>query len=768
LYRTLAERGVVLGAATTDPAAYAERITSAYPFHPALIDCLDKRIGPMPGFQRARGALKMLAEAIAALWSEEVDAPTINLGDLPLHHPQVRASITTSIDRDALDGPAVADFAAANSHAGGVDQERWPAQRTATRACTTVFCHSVAGEPLPGAAQPDIYAGTCWPDDDPDAIDEALGTTSQVAWHLVSDGATWRFQIAPNANRIIASEMANVSNADITEELDHRIRSLFPSDGPVKAIHFPTGPADVPDEQQLRLVVFSHVDETTTSRHAHTPPEKVANVASRFGVREQNRTYRNAVVSLVADDDAIGAMRERVGFELAAQRIANDTARMAQFDRDVAKTLKSLADKAVLETRIAICAAYRHLYWPARDPANQNLRHHDLPARDQGRVEQAQTAVIIEALRSNGKITDAVPATDRLATAVGFTPSHPEVTTAQLAEGPWRDHAQAMVLNPSLITEAIATGVRFGAWVYYDPEHNRAWGLGEPPPPARIDGNVWLYTKERAEELGLLRRPVDQATINTAVAASGGNIDGAALRRELHRALGGEPAKSEVLETLNRGARSGSCVVVLTDPQTANDKDTPLAADEILEAELDSLIVLTPEKAAETGVDSPPADRGGPVIVRGAGDTVGVAFRQIDDNLVDLGGGPVAGLKVTATAEVGEGARDLRALGYCVSQLPRFDCRVAAHIEVEYDGLDGSVSADLTGSVTGWRQLEDALLGLADQGSDVDGMLALEFIPAAPIPYGGSDWEQFRSVVINNDPGAVEIIVTLADGGSSQ
>ena len=279
---------------------------------------------------------------------------------------------------------------------------------------------------------------------------------------------------------------------------------------------------------------------------------------------------------------------------------------------------------------------------------------------------------------------------------------------------------------------------------------------------------MWLYTEERAQELGLLRRPVDQATVNTALAANGGSIDGAALRRELHKALGGEPAKSEVLEALIRGARSGSCVVVLTDPGADKNDSKPLAADEILEAELDSLQILTPEKAAETGVSSPPADSEGPVTVRGEGDTVGVAFRQIDDAFSDRGGGPVAGLTVTATAEVGEGARDLRALGYCVSQLPRFDCRVAAHIEVEYDGLDGSVSADLTGSVTGWRQVEDALMGLADRGSDVGGMLALEFTPAAPIPYGGTDWDRFRSVVTNNDPGAVEIIVTLADDGGNR
>jgi len=150
--------------------------------------------------------------------------------------------------------------------------------------------------------------------------------------------------------------------------------------------------------------------------------------------------------------------------------------------------------------------------------------------------------------------------------------------------------------------------------------------------------------------------------------------------------------------------------------------------------------------------------------VRGEVDTVGKVFRKIEDALGDRGGGQVARLTVIATANAGEGPRDLRALGYCVSQLPRFDCQVTAAIEVEYEGLDGSLSAELAGTATGWRQVEDALLGLADRGSAVGGTLTLEFTPVAPIPYGGPDWDQFRSVVTNNDPGTIEITVTLADG----
>jgi predicted AAA+ superfamily ATPase len=40
---------------------YGEAVAAAYPFHPELIRVLDKRIGSIALFQRARGALKLLA-----------------------------------------------------------------------------------------------------------------------------------------------------------------------------------------------------------------------------------------------------------------------------------------------------------------------------------------------------------------------------------------------------------------------------------------------------------------------------------------------------------------------------------------------------------------------------------------------------------------------------------------------------------------------------------------------------------------------------------
>ena len=758
LYAALADQDIQVAQATADPAAYCDRIRSTYPFHPALIECLDKRIGPLPGFQRARGALKLLAETVARLWADKTDIPIINLGDIPLEADQVRASVTSSIGRQELNGPAEADFAAEGSHSWIVDDSRWKTKRVATRACRTVFLHSIAGEPAPGAASPDIYAGTLRPGEDPDLIDQALNDTSQVAWHLVYDGATWRFQVAPNANRIIATETENITSAQVTEELDRRIRLIFPTDGMVTAVHGATSPADVADATKLQLVVFAYTDLTTVAREASTAPDRVADIAGHAGVAEQNRTYRNGVVFLVPDADAVQAMKDRIRFELAAARVTGNQDRISQFGASVAAGLRELADKAKLETRVAICSTYRHLYWPTKDPANHHLRHHTLPPRNQGEIRNSQTKVIVEALTTNDKLSTSPPPTDRLATASGFQRSG-EVTTAAVAEVPWKDHSAKLLLAPNLITDAITAGVRNGTWVYYDAVAERAYTDATPPPSVRIAGDAWLYSRERAEELGLLRSAVTLTLVTEQLEATGadGTIDGAALRAALEEGLGGEPTKKEILGVLATGAQTGDRIVVVKAPATKD--STPLTPAAVNKSKLDDVQVLTRAAADALGIGGgkPSQD----LVAKGEG-SVGTAFQGLADQVADLGVATVSRVTITAAADPGEGPRDLRLLGFCIPQLPRFGCTVKARITIDAKGLTGGLKAELTGDAADYQRIEDALLKLADLGSKVSGALTLDLTPAAPINHGGSDWQHLQEVVTRNNPGTVTITATLA------
>ena len=80
-------------------------------FHPELIRVLDKRIGTIPDFQRARGALKLLAEVIAAIWNEQRDAEVINVADLDFSRADVLGSLTTGLGRPDFAQVARVDFA---------------------------------------------------------------------------------------------------------------------------------------------------------------------------------------------------------------------------------------------------------------------------------------------------------------------------------------------------------------------------------------------------------------------------------------------------------------------------------------------------------------------------------------------------------------------------------------------------------------------------------------------------------------------------------
>ena len=444
-YSKLAERDPQsLGAADADPASYCERIRSSYPFHPALIDCLDKGIGPLPGFQRARGALKMLAESLAVFWNqspaERTPLPVINLGDLPLHAPPVRSCITGGINRAEMDQPAEADFTGHSNHAASVDSRRWPQQRLARRCCTTVFCHSVATDSA-GATTADIHLGTLRPDEEPELANEALHEVLKAAWHLHSDGGRWRFRVEPNANKIVATEMANVSESEVTEEVETKIRKLFATSGSLRAVHFPAAPGDLDDEARLQLAVMNHSDASSGSPGG-APPSLVRRIADCCGAGETLRTFRNGLVFAVASTEGIEAAREKVRFELAAKRVLAPH-RTHDFSSEVRTKLRALADETELASRTALARAYQHVWWPERasPDGGVQLRPMDLPPAEQGKASGSQTERVLKLLRDYQKVSDKAPATDVLARSSGFD-QQGKITTAALAQTPWRGCVQ--------------------------------------------------------------------------------------------------------------------------------------------------------------------------------------------------------------------------------------------------------------------------------------------------------------------------------------
>ena len=107
-------------------------------------------------------------------------------------------------------------------------------------------------------------------------------------------------------------------------------------------------------------------------------------------------------------------------------------------------------------------------------------------------------------------------------------------------------------------------GIRNGSWVYYDADTEKAYTSESPPPASRIAATTFLYTFEKAEADGLLKREPTWEDINQALKAHPA-VSGTDLRSALEVALGSEPTKGTVLGILSRVVRQEDAPIVVVD-----------------------------------------------------------------------------------------------------------------------------------------------------------------------------------------------------------
>ncbi len=584
---------------------------------------------------------------------------------------------------------------------------------------------------------------------------EALAEVERVAWHLSWDGSRWRFLTEPNANAIVAEEMRNVPNSRVSSELDDLLHRTFPSDGPIRTVFFPSGPGALPDDPSLRLVVLHHDDLPVRGTSASRAPSRVVNLLDRAGMAEGIRTFRNAAVFLLADEDARAAMKEKVRASLAVRAITSDEKRLAQFSADVQKRLRSAEGTAKLEARIAINRCYRHVYHPSSDRSSDYLHHIELTPQSQGEAEKPQTRTILEALRGEGKIRETKPSTDYLRQKA-WPHASGSVTTKEVAEYFWRDHSAQLLLDPTLLRDAVRDGVKNGAWVYRDVRAERTWGADGPAPAIEISGEHELWDVSEAQKALLTKRPLTWDDIDAVLSDE---LDGARLRAELERRLGYEPDKAEILQVLARaaeGGRSARVVVVSGSPPPTSEG---LAVGALVAARLEDLTVLRPSAAQKLGIVLGDGQLR-PVETTGV---AGVAFQQLIDRASDVGAARgISRLSITATADPGEGPRDLSLLGKALPMLPRMKVAVAMDMVLEFAGLQPGAEVRLAGPGAEYLRIEDRLLALAASAAKVAGSLRLDIEWSEPVRPDGDDVSRIRKVITDLSPGDVRLRAELA------
>lgn len=736
------------------PDTYGKRVAASYPFHPELVRVLDKRLGDIPNFQRARGALKLLAEVIAGLWETQSDAEIINVADIDYGREEVLQHLTVGIGRPDFEGVASVDLAGPDSHAAAVDATRFVDRRPyATRVCRTVFTHSLEQKTGVGASRADYLLGTLRADDDPTFVDEALAEAEKVCWHLAYDGMRWRFHTEPNVNKIIEDEKQNVANSVVSGAVDDLIERVFAADGGVSTVHFPNGPADVKDSDTFRVAVIHHDRLSVAGRDVANPDPRIVEMLDRAGTAGTIRKNRNTVVFVVADRDHVDAMKDRVRYDLAVNRLAQDNDRLGQFSDEVRKKVLAARDQAGVLARIAVTLCYKHVYWPIADRDHHHLRHGVMPAQAQGQTQKSGTRAVVDLLRDEGKVKDdqISYAWLRSKTWAGAE----SVTTADMHAWFARDHGAPILLDVSLLKDGIQKGIRNDGWVYYDTETERVVTSKDASPTVVIASTVQVMTTGEATRRRLLvKDPVSADLLKIATRPKQSATE---IRSALEQDLGGEPAKGKVLEllaTIVGNERYGKLVVV---DRTALGEPKALTPTEIQKHGLDNLDVYTRVEADRLSVAIPgriaavrnPNYRGG----------AGVALQKVADQLTDLNKSAAA---LTIEGFAAGDPSDIDLLVFGLGQLPRQTVTVLADLALDFAGLDNGIEVSVQGDRKAYQNLNTKLGPLLKAAANVGGSLRLDITFTAPTCPGEPEWDTVQDVFRNLAPSDVDVTAVIA------
>lgn len=600
IYEDLLERGEPLSGGPEQPASYARQLEASYPFHPELVRVLDKRLGDIPKFQRARGALKLLAEVVAGIYQDQADCDIINVADLNYANPPVLASVTVGIEKPEFEGVALADVAGPASHAASIDHESGLEEHLAQRVNRVVFTHSLESKTAAGASENDWRIGSLRPGEDPAQYQHALDKSLDLAWHLSYDGNRYRYLTEPNVNKILEEEKANVLNSRVNQMTRDLIDQAFKNDAGVSTNIFPQTAADIPDATGLNLAVLDPDMVTVDARHSDDPPSVVQTMFDTAGAAGNPRQYRNAIVFVLADQDTIEQLEDQARALIAAEQLAHDGARMAEFTPEVRTKIEEYEKNARLNARIAVNRAFKHLYHPTNDAAHHHLRHRELPAGVQGKVNTTTTRQVVQLLEEEGKIRSQ-PMSSSYLKSKAWSSTATSVTTKQLADHFWKDHRLDIVRNKDLLINAIRSGVTNGDWVYLDGDTGKAYtattmaGLA----PEILD-TAELLTPDEAKERGVLIRVPLPSDIKKA--HRGSTLTGPQLRTELEKICGGEPKKTDVNEALAATVQAGQYRDYVVTDEPPADGTTALTPTEIKAKSLDALHVLTRAAADSIGV----------------------------------------------------------------------------------------------------------------------------------------------------------------------
>lgn len=284
---------------------YKERMISCYPIHPEVFDRLYEDWATLERFQRTRGVLRLMASVIHELWMGQDASPMIMPGSFPLDVPNVRDELTRYLDDNwngvidsEIDGKKSLPYRndGANVRYGGL-----LASRRVARTIMLGSAPDVSGQTARGIEQAHIRLGVVQPGENISIFNDALGTLQSSSSFLYSDGNSNRFwyDTRPTLRKVAEDRAQQQRESDAMYEIETRLKRLRKVD-PFTGVHTcPTSSLDVPDDDNLRIVVLPPRCSHRYGSADSAAMQAAADILAYRGTTP--RSYKNMLVFVAPD-----------------------------------------------------------------------------------------------------------------------------------------------------------------------------------------------------------------------------------------------------------------------------------------------------------------------------------------------------------------------------------------------------------------------------------------------------------------------------------
>ncbi len=442
---------------------------NAYPFHPALLNIINRRLAANRNFQRVRGTLRLLANTLLEMQNDDSPAALVHPYHVTLRAAPIRDEVVNRPGFSDLDPAIETDIIGQNSTAEKTGND------LAEPAAITMLLGTIAPENSNGLYSDEIVDALLSPEHaDSGVIANAVEQFLSQAIYVDDSPDTQRRRFSKDANvmqELLAARDATLANTNtMTDLLRQTITSAYSGNrhsDQFEIMLFPSRQSNVPDNPDravLGIVNPDHWNWTDAGNASNGMSNQDLLDLHRHSSSSDGaaaRQYPNNALLLAAQDANLSRIREDIATMEAAERLLKDSTRpLLQHRRDTLANIRAASEKNAIT---GIQNKFTHLFSAGNSPQHQWPEPHS--HLEQRTLESLTDAVgkgqdgILRAL-GDRVLRGAAAGLNRTAWArVGILTTEAGCTLSELRDYFARTPDVRIILNDTAWRAVVANGV---------------------------------------------------------------------------------------------------------------------------------------------------------------------------------------------------------------------------------------------------------------------------------------------------------------------